>query len=58
MKRFEDITDLRRELLRRLDAHPFRSWSAALLRDVTAVLDEHADPAPIPGRPVKLTVVR
>ncbi|WP_175879842.1 hypothetical protein [Mycobacterium sp. IS-2888] len=34
-----DIEYLRREVLDRIDAHPFEDWSPALLRALIAVFD-------------------
>lgn len=37
-----DIYTLRRELLKRLDAHPLEVWSEPLLMSFIGILDAHA----------------
>lgn len=54
-----DITELRRELLLRVEAHPIRTWSANLLVTIIAVLDlVGPELPPEPGERVRLRVVR
>ncbi|BBZ09834.1 hypothetical protein MBRA_00290 [Mycobacterium branderi] len=57
---YTDINVLRRELLDRLDQHPFMSWPEPLLRALIAVFDVWYASAPPPepvGKP-RLHIVR
>jgi hypothetical protein len=53
-----DLIHLRRELLERLEARPFKTWPPSLIRAVVAVIDLHAAESGTSKAPVLQLVPR